>query len=792
VKESKNKYNFRNFFDLDSIQKIQDEFSKVTEVASIITCPDGVPITAPSNFCSLCKDIIRKTDIGLANCFKSDAVLGKINNDGPKIQSCLSGGLMDAGTSILVGDRHVGNWLIGQVLDEACDIEEMMDYANTIGTDTEEYKRHLKLVKRMPRGKFEEIANLLFLLAKQIGDQALLNYDLGFKVEEILKREELIRESEERYKGLHEASFGGVVIHEQGLILDCNEGLSEITGYSRDELIGMDGLLLIHPDSLDTVLKNIKCGYSQRYEVAGVRKNGERYPLSIRGKNISYKGREVRVIEFRDITDINQAETKLRKAERTQKAILENINSVVTIIDEEGFVRFKSPNIEKFFGWMPEDIVNHSAWDNIYPEDLTRVQAFFVQLLNGDFDSGKIESRYLRKDGSYKWVEFNALNRLNDETINGVLVSYHDISSRKQTEKALIESEKRFKEMFVSHDAVMFIVEPHTGEILDANKAACSFYGYPISEFKTLTIDDINTLPPDKIKLARKNAAEGKINYFEFKHRLANGEIRNVEVHSSPIQLDKQKLLFSIIHDSTERKRLMEERQRSAQLAALGTVAAGVAHEINNPIQGIMNYAQLIQDRPEDKDRVHAFARKVIGESERIAKITQDLLYYSKDTRKEMSQVDLKEVIEGALSLIGTKTKQQNVNIEVNVQDNLGKVLVNPQSIQQIIINLVDNAAAAIEMKDPFPDKKIVLIDAKRREEGPTPFIQLQVQDNGVGMSPEVVEKAQDAFFTTKSAAKGTGLGLSIVRDIVLKHDGELEIDSQEGAYTIITIRLPV
>ncbi len=115
-----------------------------------------------------------------------------------------------------------------------------------------------------------------------------------------------VAESEERFKALSDASFGGIVIHDQGLILDCNKGLSDLTGFSQGELIGMNGLELIAPESLDTVLANIRSGYEQAYEVTGLRKDGSRYPLAIRGKNVLYKGREARVIEFRDITELKK------------------------------------------------------------------------------------------------------------------------------------------------------------------------------------------------------------------------------------------------------------------------------------------------------------------------------------------------------------------------------------------------------------------------------------------------------------------------------------------------------
>jgi len=145
---------FEDLFNLADIQHLQDLFAEACAVASIITRPDGTPITRPSNFCSLCKDIIRKTEKGLKNCYCSDAILGRYNPDGPTIQPCLSGGLWDAGASITVGGRHIANWLIGQVRNEAQDEERMMDYAREIGADEQAFREALRTVRSVAKDRF--------------------------------------------------------------------------------------------------------------------------------------------------------------------------------------------------------------------------------------------------------------------------------------------------------------------------------------------------------------------------------------------------------------------------------------------------------------------------------------------------------------------------------------------------------------------------------------------------------------------------------------------------------------
>ncbi|MBI9032773.1 PAS domain S-box protein, partial [bacterium] len=129
------------------------------------------------------------------------------------------------------------------------------------------------------------------------------------------ERTKSLSESEERFKSLHNASFGGIAIHDKGIILECNLGLSEMTGYSVEELIGMDGLLLIAEKSRSYVMSNIQSGYEKSYEAFGLRKNGDQYPLRLEARNVHYKGKQVRTVEFRDITERKQIEEALRHNE---------------------------------------------------------------------------------------------------------------------------------------------------------------------------------------------------------------------------------------------------------------------------------------------------------------------------------------------------------------------------------------------------------------------------------------------------------------------------------------------
>ena len=210
---------FTELFDLADIQKLQDQFAEATGVASIITQTDGTPITKPSNFCHLCINIIRETEKGRANCYKSDALLGKHNPHGPTIQLCKSGGLWDAGAAITVSGKHIANWLIGQVRDETQTEEKMADYARNIGADVEAVLQAFRQVPSMSRLQFEKISQVLFTLANQLSNQAFNNLQQRKLIKDLEAADKTIRASEEKYRRLSENVPAVVYVFEK-----CTDG----------------------------------------------------------------------------------------------------------------------------------------------------------------------------------------------------------------------------------------------------------------------------------------------------------------------------------------------------------------------------------------------------------------------------------------------------------------------------------------------------------------------------------------------------------------------------------------
>lgn len=256
---------------------------------------------------------------------------------------------------------------------------------------------------------------------------------------------------------------------------------------------------------------------------------------------------------------------------------------------------------------------------------------------------------------------------------------------------------------------------------------------------------------------------------------------------------DLQRVNETLKKEITERIQAEADTLRASHLASLGELAAGVAHEINNPINGIINYTQILANKGIPGSREHDIACRIIKEGDRIAGIVKCLLSFARDSKEEKYPVTLLDMISDTLALTEAQIRKDGIKLHINVPAHLPEIIAHPQQIQQVFLNLISNARYALNQKYPREHKeKILEISGEAITNSHKPYVRITFYDKGTGISDDIMNKVMNPFVSTKPSGIGTGLGLSISHGIMADHDGSISIDSVEGKYTKVIVELPV
>lgn len=242
-----------------------------------------------------------------------------------------------------------------------------------------------------------------------------------------------------------------------------------------------------------------------------------------------------------------------------------------------------------------------------------------------------------------------------------------------------------------------------------------------------------------------------------------------------------------------ELKQAQEALVQAGKLAALGELAAGVAHELNQPLAGILGFAQELQEVLKDKkindETINDFSEEIVKNSVRMKKIIQQLREFTRKSTEDYQLTDMESVIHESLKLLEKQFDARGITVDIEAETGLPQVYCNPFQIEQVFINLATNARDAIEAKGE-PNGKINI--KLKRSKTDNRFVTIEFKDNGIGMSQETQSRAVDPFYTTKEVGKGTGLGLSVSYGILSKIHGTMMIEGNPGRGTKFTIKLPI
>ena len=377
-------------------------------------------------------------------------------------------------------------------------------------------------------------------------------------------------------------------------------------------------------------------------------------------------------------------------------------------------------------------------------------------------------------------------------------------------QRELQDSEERYRALFEHASDGIGVVTASDHVIVDINKKFATVLGYDPqhligkhvcelfekSSKATSTDPELNHIHCD-VSAPVDLDAHAWFHGTEIKIDTASGSPLAVSVTCSAVSTGNEKLFMLIIRDMTEHISLEREKQemqrqlfQTSKLASIGELSAGVAHEINNPLNAVVNFAQLLKDDGVARNETERqMLDGIIEEGDRIARIVRDLLTFARQDPHMPVQVTIAEVIKNSVSLFGHQLEKDEIEVEVDVAQDTFPVRADASRLRQVFVNIISNAHHALQAGGV--DKKMLRIAGRNVERGGTQSVRIEFYDNGMGIRREHVDKVFDPFFTTRRDSGGTGLGLSLSFGIIHDYGGNITVESDSNSFTRFVVELP-
>jgi PAS domain S-box-containing protein len=502
------------------------------------------------------------------------------------------------------------------------------------------------------------------------------------------------------------------------------------------------------------------------------------------------------------ISDVSNLKRSLEETERS-KALFEGLfwgsPDAIAILDRHGRILQVNPAFEELFQYGQEEAQEVFIWDLIAPPDRrAEGQENHRTVLSGC--ALKRDSVRKKKDGSLVEVSLTGYPiRVGDE-VQGIYAIYRDITAQKQAERALRESERRYRQLMEDVPVGIYDVDVNTMRLLRGNRALCEITGYSKEELLELRVQDFVAEESMGLLKERRQkilAGEQVPEIVDFVIRTKDGQKRLVRIHSRVTHDEhggpKVKV---VLEDVTEQKRLEAQFLQAQKMEAVGRLAGGVAHDINNALTGVLGYADLILTSLRREDPLYTHVEEIKKAARRASSTIQQLLTFSRRQIIHPTLLNLNRVICDLIPML-SRLIGEDIRLETFLASELGTVKADKGQIEQILMNLAVNSRDAmpdggtltIETADVELDKGYVRAHGVDLEPGS--YVMLTVSDTGIGMDEETRKRVFEPFFTTKAVGEGTGLGLSTVYGIVKQSRGYIWVYSEPGKGTTFKIYLP-
>lgn len=650
--------------------------------------------------------------------------------------------------------------------------------------------------------------------------------------------EDALFKSEEKSRTiLEQIEDGYYEVDLRGQLTFFNDAFSRILGYSRSELMGMSYREFAGPEYREStfamfnqvfrtgiplesfeweIVRKDKSERVVQFSVSLIR-DASGNPAGFRGivrdvteirnareELLGYKDRLEDLVQERtaelnkanrrlkkEIDDRVKAEKNLLRQKNLSEDIVKSLPCIFYMIDEEGRFLKWNETTERIGGYSGEEMNSVHALD-FFPGKEKEIIADKIREV---FSKGKafVNTIVISRDGVETPHYFTGVLTNFDNKKYQVGVGI-DTSDAVRAEKALRESQQKLSAILSAVTDYMIIIDRDYTVAWANDKAVSLFPG--IMNGKCHRIIHGREAPCEQCigeKCFRKGGDFEREGHF-----LIPGSERRMDFWSTTSIVTRHddgtpELILELFRDITEKKAYEAETVRVGQLASLGELAAGVAHEINNPINGILNYAQILLERADAASLDHEISQRISKEGERVAGIVHDLLSFARVRKDEYISASLDSIIGACLGLVGKQLANDGISLRMKVKGKLSNLYCNSQQLQQVFLNIISNARYALNQKYQGTHRdKVIEIEAEEVRLNRKKTLRIIVCDHGTGIPSDILDKIGSPFFTTKPLNEGTGLGLNISHGIIRNHGGRLWFDSRWGQYTRVVIDLPL
>ncbi|WP_163151099.1 PAS domain-containing sensor histidine kinase [Anoxybacillus sp. MB8] len=621
-----------------------------------------------------------------------------------------------------------------------------------------------ELVIRLADGELKHVQLFMRRHQEQQFDLYMIR-DISSK--KALERERTINET--LFKDLFNRAGDGIVIFDgQGRFIDANPSFCTSVNVKREELFKLSIQTFIpieYHDLFDQLLLTLKRNGTVSSELPFILGDGMQKLFELTLTANVHSGFFMAIM--RNVTEKRNMEINLQRSEERFRAIFEQAHEAIIICDDFGNILRANPAASRTFELPLHDLV-HANLLQFMDGKNKKVRDVLRQF----FRDGQIrdELTFHMPNGEKKQLEFTSKKGV----INGYhLTIFRNVSERRKMEKQLREQEQKFRSVF-NHAMDGIVLIDDQQRIFDANPAACRIFSLQKEQLLEKCMHEfIGSNDLMKFQTWLNDGEEEEFCIID-----GEGKKKIVELSFKPNIIEHVGLMM--MRDMTEKKEMEEQLRKSDTLNVVGQLAAGIAHEIRNPMTALKGFIQLLQGSiGNDCEQYDMYFHVIMSELKRIESIITEFLVLAKPQAIHYERGNVARIMQETVDLLSVQAMMHNIQIEATYEQ-VPLIYCEPKQLKQVFINILKNA---IEV---MPNGGTITVSVSRVEEG----IRIAIRDEGSGIPKEKIKKLGEPFYTTKE--RGTGLGLMVSYKIIEEHHGRIDVESEVGVGTTFYITLPV